>query len=51
MILLSLWHSCRSPTATQLLDRITEDLSYLIKTGLDVEIEGAGKKAACFTKA
>ncbi|CAF1391371.1 unnamed protein product [Adineta ricciae] len=43
MILLRLWHSCRSPTATQLLDRITKDLSYLIKTRLDVEINDAGR--------
>ncbi|CAF1150085.1 unnamed protein product [Rotaria sordida] len=42
MILLCLWHSPRSPSAEQLLGHITTDLSRLITTGIDIEINSLG---------
>ncbi|CAF3129620.1 unnamed protein product [Rotaria sp. Silwood2] len=41
-ILLCLWHSSCGPTAEQLLDRIVNDLSLLLTTGIDIDIRGTG---------
>jgi hypothetical protein len=43
-ILLCLWHSPRAPTAEQLLGRIVEDLSRLLRTGIYINIDDLGKR-------
>ncbi|CAF3037715.1 unnamed protein product [Rotaria sp. Silwood2] len=42
MILSYLWHSPYSSSADQLLGGITEDLSSLIESGINAEINGLG---------
>ncbi|CAF1936031.1 unnamed protein product [Rotaria magnacalcarata] len=42
MFMLCLWHSPRSPTVHQLFGNISEDLSYLIRNGIDIDINSFG---------
>ncbi|CAM4834770.1 unnamed protein product [Rotaria magnacalcarata] len=42
LMLFCLWHSPRSPTADQLLGRVSKDLADLVKSGIDIEIHDLG---------
>ncbi|CAM4829895.1 unnamed protein product, partial [Rotaria magnacalcarata] len=42
LMLLCLWHSPCSPTADQLLGRVSNDLGDLVKSGIDIEINDLG---------